>query len=57
MVKTKGGPDYVCVCCHRLMYKQSVLHLKVQKYVKATPELLSDALNPKYVYTSFDGNR
>ena len=32
------------------MHKQSVLHLKVQRYAKAIPVLLSDALNPKYVF-------
>ncbi len=28
IAKTKQGPDYVCVSCHRLMYRQTVLPLK-----------------------------
>ena len=35
------------------MYKQSALHLKVQKYVKATPALWSDVLNPTQVIGVF----
>ena len=22
---TKEGPDYICTCCHRLMYRKTVL--------------------------------
>ena len=27
LAKTKEGPDYVCVSCHRLMYRQTVVWL------------------------------
>ena len=28
----KEGPDYACTCCHWLMYRQTVLGFKVDKY-------------------------
>ena len=35
---TKGGPDYICACCHRLMYRKTVLEYKISKYIKAPQE-------------------
>ena len=32
---TKEGPDYMCVCCNRLMYRKTVIEFKVTKYSKA----------------------
>ena len=43
--KTKQGPDYICISCHRLMYEQSVVPLNVHKYTKASPALLTDVLS------------
>ena len=28
---TKKGPDYICTCCHRLMYRKTVLEFKISK--------------------------
>ncbi len=42
--KTKQGPDYVCVSCHRLMYRQTVLPLNKIKYTKASESLLKKRL-------------
>ena len=53
--KTKQGPDYVCISCHRLMYKQNAVPVKVHKYSKATPALLADVLGTECLYTNFDG--
>ena len=38
--KTKLGPEYVCVSCNRMMYKQSVALYCKAKYAKASSELL-----------------
>ena len=32
--ETKGGPDFVCTCCHRMMYRKSVVQCKKSKYTK-----------------------
>ena len=37
---TKEGHDYVCVSCHRLMYRQTVVRLNRDKYKKASDTLL-----------------
>jgi DNA replication protein DnaC len=34
----KEGPDYICACCHRLMYRKTVLEFKISKYTKAPQE-------------------
>ena len=52
---SEQGPDYVCKSCHRLIYKQSMASLNVHKYAKVSPELLSNAFNPKFLYSSYDG--
>ena len=35
LTATKEGPDYMCVCCNRLMYRKTVIEFKVTKYSKA----------------------
>ena len=32
--KIKQGPEFVCTCCHRMMYKQTVV-----PYARRTPKL------------------
>ena len=34
----KEGPDYICACCHRLMYRKTVLEFNISKYTKAPEE-------------------
>ena len=34
----KEGPDYICTCCHRLMYRKTVLEFKTTNYTKAPAE-------------------
>ena len=45
-LKVQCGPIYACICCHRLLYKHSVIHLNIQKYKKVSRsdcvELFSD---------------
>ena len=37
----KNGPDFVCTCCHRLMYKKSVVPCNTAKYSKCSNDLLN----------------
>ena len=51
----KEGPDYACTCCHRLIYRQTVLGFKVDKYSKAPKDLLQRLFLPKFVRASAKG--
>ena len=46
------GPDFVCVCCHCLMYKQNLVPCNKSKYTKASNELLDHVLNAENAYTN-----
>ena len=35
MSATKEGPDYICTCCHRLMYRKTTLEFEISKYPRA----------------------
>ena len=37
----KNGPDFVCTCCHRLMYRKSVVSCNSAKYSKCSNDLLN----------------
>ena len=32
LAKVKFGPDYVCTCCHRMLYRHAVIGFKPTKY-------------------------
>ena len=51
----KVGPDFVCCCCHRIMYRQNVQQYYNGKYPKLSKEQFRTVLEP-YIYTSIDGN-
>ena len=53
--KIKFGPDFVCCCCHRIMYRQNVQLYYKGKYAKLSKEQFRTILEP-YIYTSIDGN-
>ena len=36
----KNGPDFVCSCCHHLMYSKSVVPCNLAKYTKCSNNLL-----------------
>jgi hypothetical protein len=55
--KIKQGPEFVCTCCHRLMYKQTVIPYTRSKYTKASNELLDQVFSTEYNYTSSDGQQ
>ena len=44
--ETRAGPDCVCTCCHRMMYRKSVVQCKKAKYTKASPDLLKSSHTP-----------
>lgn len=33
--EVKQGPEFVCMCCHRIMYEQTVVLYKLGNYTKA----------------------
>ena len=53
--KVQSGPDFVCTCCHRIMYRQTVKLYDKGKYSKLSEEEYRTLLEP-YIYTSIDGN-
>ena len=57
LTKAKLGPECVCVCCNRIMYKQSVVPFNKFKYIKATKELLEQVFPSQNSYISLDGKQ
>ena len=55
--KVKQGPEFVCTCCHRMMYKQTVVPYTKSKYTKASNELLEDVFSAEQSYISSDGKQ
>ena len=41
----KNGPDFVCVCCHRMMYRKSVVPCNLAKYSKCSKDLLQNVFS------------
>ena len=41
---TKEGPDYICICCNRLMYRKTVIEFKLTKYDKAPEDFTAPSL-------------
>ena len=53
--ETKGGPDFVCTCCHRMMYRKSVVQCKKSKYTKTSIDVLQKVFSTDFRYFSNDG--
>ena len=51
----KAGPDFVCTCCHRMMYKKTVFQCNKTKYTKASPDLLKNVFSANLSHISNDG--
>ena len=51
-----SGPDFVCSCCHRVMYSKSVVPCNLAKYTKCTNNLLECVLSADLRYVSDTGN-
>ena len=48
----KFGPDFVCTCCHRIMYRKSVI---LCNRAKASADVLQTVFSPNLSYISPDG--
>ena len=53
--ETRAGPDFVCMCCHRMMYRKSVILCNKGKYTKASPDLLNCVFSANLSRISSDG--
>ena len=53
--ETRAGPDFVCTCCHRMMYRKTVILCNKTKYTKASPELLGNVFSANLTRISSDG--
>jgi len=53
-ISAKEMPEFVCTCCHRLLFKQSVVEFKQEKY-NLDYQVVSDALQQRYRKLSSDG--
>ena len=53
--EVKLGPEFVCACCHRMMYRKSVILCNRANYTKANTEILQEVFSPKLGYISSDG--
>ena len=51
----KSGPDFVCTCCYRMMYRKSVVQCNKSKYTKASPDVLQKVFSADLSYISNDG--
>ena len=52
----KNGPDFVCTCCHRLMYGKSVVPCNPAKYSKCGNDLLNCVFSANLRYVCDTGN-
>ena len=48
----QSDPDYVCMCCHRMMYRNSVVRCRKYKCAKVSPQVVFSA---DFSYMSCDG--
>ena len=53
--EVKFGPDFVCTCCHRMMYRKSVILCNRASYTKASSDVLQMVFSPNLSYISPDG--
>ena len=55
--KIRQGPDYVCTCCHRMMYKQNVISYNIHKYTKCSTDVLENVFAEESNYTCSNGKQ
>ena len=53
--EVKLGPEFVCTCCRRMMYRKSVVVCNKGKYTKTSTDVLHKVFSPDYSYISFGG--
>ena len=54
--EVKLGPDFVCTCCHRIMYRKSVIACNRANYTKGA-EVIQMVFSADLSYISFDGKQ
>ena len=57
LCKVNMGPDFVCTCCHRMMYKQNVVPCNELKYIKASDEIIDQVFSNDLSHVSTDGKK
>ena len=57
LIKARLGPECVCVCCNRMMYRQNVVSFNKLKYIKVTKELFEQMFPSQNSYVSSDGKQ
>jgi len=53
--ETRAGPDFVCTCCHRMMYRKTVVLCNKEKYNKVSCDSLKSIFSADLTRTSSDG--
>ena len=53
--EVKFGPDFVCTCCHSMMYRKSVILCNRAKYTKTSADVFQMVFSPNLSYISSDG--
>ena len=53
--EVRVGADFVCTCCHRMMYRKSVFPCNKVKYTKASTDVLRKVFSADFAYISSDG--
>ena len=53
----KLGPDFVCTCCHRMMYRKSVVPCNKVKYTKTSADVLQKVFSADLSYISSGGEK
>ena len=43
----REGPEYICNCCHRLMYQKTVVEFHLRKYSKLSEDVLHGVFPPE----------
>jgi len=53
--ETRAGPDFVCTCCHRMMYRKTVVLCNKEKHNKMSCDLLKSIFSADLTPISSDG--
>ena len=53
--KIQCGPEYVCMSCHRMMYRQSVVECDKDKYTKTSNDILEKVFSLEHKRVSPNG--
>ena len=48
--EVKLGPEFVCTCCHRMMYRKSIVACNKVKYTKTSTDVLHKVFSPDYIH-------